>query len=88
MEYETLDIFKEGVRNYTVYHGRDIKWLKNDKQKCRAICKDEKCKSMMQKICTFYSSDYLYLSMMLAALCIYVFAIRDLNDSKCLLSDT
>jgi len=41
MEFETLDIFKEAVRNYTVYHGRDIKWLKNDKERCKAICKDE-----------------------------------------------
>jgi hypothetical protein len=32
IEFETLDIFKETMRNYTVYHGRDIKWLKNDKQ--------------------------------------------------------
>jgi hypothetical protein len=43
MEFETLDIFKEAVRNFTIYHGRDIKWLKNDKERCRVKCKDESC---------------------------------------------
>jgi len=31
MKFENLNIFKEDVRNYTVYYERDIKWLKNDK---------------------------------------------------------
>jgi len=31
MKFEILDIFKEVVRNYIPYYGRDIKWLKNDK---------------------------------------------------------
>jgi len=35
----------------------------NDKQRCRAICKDEEYKSMMQKVHTFYSNDYFYMSM-------------------------
>jgi len=77
MEFETLNIFKEVVRNYTVYHGRDIKCLKNDKQRSRVICKDEWCKSMMHNVCTFYSNDYFYVPMMLS-LCV----------CKCLLSET
>jgi len=60
MKFETFDILKESVRNYIVYHRRDIKWLKNDKQRCKAICKDEECKPMMQKVCIFYSNDYLF----------------------------
>lgn len=32
MKFDTLDIFNEVVRNYTIYHGRNIKWLKNNKQ--------------------------------------------------------
>jgi hypothetical protein len=47
MEFETLDIFKEAVRNFTIYHGRDIKWLKNDKERCRVVCKDETCNWMI-----------------------------------------
>jgi len=47
IKFKTSDIFKEVVRNYTIYYGRDIKWLKNDKQRCKAIYKDEECKSMM-----------------------------------------
>jgi len=47
MEFETLDIFEETVRNFTIYHGRDIKWLKNDKERCRVICKDETCNWMI-----------------------------------------
>ena len=57
-EIETLDIYKEVVRSYIVYHGRDIMWLKNDKQRCKTICRDEECKSMMQNVRTFYSSGY------------------------------
>jgi len=57
MEFETLDIFKEVVKNNNIYHERDIKWLKSDKQRSRAICKDEECKSMMQKL----RSDYFYM---------------------------
>jgi len=64
MKFETLNIVNEVGRNYTICHGRDIKWLKNDKQRCKTICNDEECKSMMQKVCTFCSSDYFYMCLL------------------------
>jgi len=61
MKFETLNIFNEVVRNYAIYHVKHIKWLKNDKQMYKAICNDEECKSMMQKVDTLYSSYYFYM---------------------------
>ncbi|PNX78018.1 hypothetical protein L195_g033991, partial [Trifolium pratense] len=43
MEFETLEQFKKAVRDYTIYHAREIKWIKNDKVRCRAVCKAEDC---------------------------------------------
>ena len=45
------------MRNYRVYHGRDINWLKNDKEMCRAIYKDEACKWMINLIDFFNGRD-------------------------------
>ncbi|KAK2412396.1 hypothetical protein QL285_047593 [Trifolium repens] len=43
MEFETLKVFKKAVREYNIYHMREIKWKKNDKVRCRAACTAENC---------------------------------------------
>ncbi|XP_057429396.1 uncharacterized protein LOC130722617 isoform X2 [Lotus japonicus] len=44
MEFPNLQSFKEAVIDYTVEVGRQIRWLKNDKDRCRAECMGETCK--------------------------------------------
>jgi hypothetical protein len=43
MEFPTLQKFKDAVKDYTIHKGKDIKWLKNDKDRARAECKHETC---------------------------------------------
>ncbi|KAK2437560.1 hypothetical protein QL285_022434 [Trifolium repens] len=43
MEFETLKVFKKAVRDYNIYHMREIKWKKNYKVRCRAACTAENC---------------------------------------------
>jgi hypothetical protein len=43
MEFETLKMFKQAVKDYTIYHMREIKWVKNDKSRYRAACVAENC---------------------------------------------
>ena len=43
MEFTTLKQFKDVVKDYTIHKGKDIKWLKNDKDRAREICKHETC---------------------------------------------
>lgn len=43
MEFNSLDDFKQAVRDYNINLGREIKWLKNDKIRARARCKGENC---------------------------------------------
>ncbi|RDX72949.1 hypothetical protein CR513_47504, partial [Mucuna pruriens] len=44
MEFVNLNNFKNVVKDYTIYHGRQIKWIKNDKIRSRAKCKEKECK--------------------------------------------
>jgi hypothetical protein len=43
MEFPTLDLFKNVVRDFTNHLGRDIYWVKNDKKRARARCMDDTC---------------------------------------------
>jgi len=41
MKFGKLEEFKQSVRDYTIQLGRDIKWVKNDKIRFMAKCKEE-----------------------------------------------
>ena len=43
MEFSTLQKFKDAVRDYTIHQGKQIRWLKNDKTRSRAICEHDTC---------------------------------------------
>lgn len=43
MDFKSLKDFKEGVREWCVLNGTQIKVLKNDKERCRIVCKDSNC---------------------------------------------
>ncbi|KAF7147202.1 hypothetical protein RHSIM_Rhsim03G0174600 [Rhododendron simsii] len=40
MEFKTHDIFANAVKEYSIKHGKKIKFLKNDREKVRAKCED------------------------------------------------
>lgn len=42
-KFETRELLKEVVRDYTIHLGREIKWVKNDNVRCRAKCKEQYC---------------------------------------------
>lgn len=39
MEFDTIAIFKDAVKDYTINLGREVKWIKNDLTRCKARCK-------------------------------------------------
>jgi len=41
MEFATLVIFKEVVRDYTIWKGKDIRWVKDESYRARAKCKSD-----------------------------------------------
>jgi len=43
MEFATMEAFKQGMRDYTIQKGREIKWVRNEKHRARARCKQEDC---------------------------------------------
>jgi hypothetical protein len=43
MEFETLTTFKNAVREYNIALGRVFRWVKNDKERVRAKCRQEDC---------------------------------------------
>ncbi|KAI8530205.1 hypothetical protein RHMOL_Rhmol11G0037500 [Rhododendron molle] len=40
MEFKTHDLFANGVKEYSIIHGKKIKFLKNDREKVRVKCQD------------------------------------------------
>ncbi|XP_039687906.1 uncharacterized protein [Medicago truncatula] len=44
MEFDTLMTFKDVVKDYIIFYGRNIKWAKNDKDRARAKCAQDECK--------------------------------------------
>lgn len=43
MLFSSLSSFKAAVRDYTIHWGRQIKWVKNDKTRARARCREQEC---------------------------------------------
>ena len=43
MEFDTIKMFIEVVRDYTIFLGRDLKWVKFDNIRARACCKQIGC---------------------------------------------
>jgi hypothetical protein len=43
MKFSSIQLFREVVREYNVKRGKDIKFEKNKKAKCVAVCMDPSC---------------------------------------------
>lgn len=43
MEFTTIEEFKKALKDYNIHLGREFKFIKNDKVRCRAKCADTKC---------------------------------------------
>ena len=43
MEFDSIKMFIEVVRDLTIFHGRDLKWVKVDNIQARARCKQVGC---------------------------------------------
>jgi hypothetical protein len=43
MKFSSIQLFREAVKQYTVRRGNDIKFVKNERAKCVAICRDPSC---------------------------------------------
>jgi len=52
MDFRSLKEFKDGVRKWCVLNETQIKTVKNDKERCRIVCKDTKChfKALCSKV--------------------------------------
>ena len=52
MDFRSLKEFKEGVKEWCVLNGTEIKTVKQDKERCRIVCKDSKCnfKALCSKV--------------------------------------
>ncbi|RYR56674.1 hypothetical protein Ahy_A05g022357 [Arachis hypogaea] len=44
LEFKSLSQFKEAVKEHALLNGRDIRFRKNDKVRCRVVCKERKGK--------------------------------------------
>ena len=44
MEFATLDQFKQAVRDFNIFSGREFYFVKNDQRRCRARCRSKECK--------------------------------------------
>lgn len=40
MEFANLVVFKKVVKDYNIRLGREIRWVKNNRNMCRAVCRD------------------------------------------------
>jgi hypothetical protein len=43
MKFSIIQLFREAVKQYNVRKGKDIKFAKNERAKCVAICRDPSC---------------------------------------------
>ena len=41
IKFPTLRVFKDAMKDYNIHLGREVKWIKNDANRAKAICKDE-----------------------------------------------
>ncbi|KAL4373514.1 hypothetical protein AHAS_Ahas05G0089400 [Arachis hypogaea] len=44
LEFKSLGQFKDAIREHTLLNGRDIRYIKNDKVRCRVGCRGKKGK--------------------------------------------
>ncbi|RYR08142.1 hypothetical protein Ahy_B05g075696 [Arachis hypogaea] len=44
LEFKTLSQFKEAIKEHALLNGRDVRYKKNDKLRCRVVCKGQKGK--------------------------------------------
>ena len=44
LEFKSIDQFKEVIKVYSLFKGRDVRYVKNDKHKCRVKCIENNCK--------------------------------------------
>jgi len=58
MEFSTLEPFKQGLKDFNIQQGRDFKWVKNDRVRVRARCKEENCK--WEIYCAFHNARHSY----------------------------
>lgn len=43
MKFSSIQLFREAVKQYNVRRGNDIKFVKNERAKCVAVCRDSSC---------------------------------------------
>jgi hypothetical protein len=43
MKFSSIQLFREAVKQYNVRRGKDIKFVKNERAKCVAVCRDPSC---------------------------------------------
>jgi hypothetical protein len=43
MKFSSLQLFREAVKQYNVQRGKDIQFLKNERARCVAVCRDPSC---------------------------------------------
>ncbi|RYR73308.1 hypothetical protein Ahy_A02g007663 [Arachis hypogaea] len=51
--FPTMDVFKQALKDYFAYEGKDVIYIKNEKQRVRAACAGESCPWL---ILTFWNS--------------------------------
>jgi hypothetical protein len=43
MKFSSLQLFREAVKQYNVQRGKDIQFVKNERARCVAVCRDPSC---------------------------------------------
>jgi len=43
MKFSSLQLFREAVKQYNVQRGKDIQFVKNERARCVAVCRDPFC---------------------------------------------
>jgi hypothetical protein len=43
IKFSSIQLFREAVKQYNVRRGKDIKFVKNERAKCVAVCRDPSC---------------------------------------------
>jgi hypothetical protein len=43
MKFSSIQLFREAVKQYNVRRGKDINFVKNERVKCVAVCRDPSC---------------------------------------------
>ncbi|RYR73235.1 hypothetical protein Ahy_A02g007577 [Arachis hypogaea] len=57
LEFKTLSQFKDAIKEHVLLNGKDVRYKKNEKLRCRVVCKGQKgkckwiCFAIVEKIC-------------------------------------